>query len=136
MPFVAPACGGCGSLALSSQAPLVNVHSVSEMVNSESAVPTSLTPIDDEYTSNGTYIHTSVDALRRAYGAKRHWFGDLDWVAARQLYHSLLPTHLIDDEAIPLDQRARMAVSASYVCTLYVVNCLWGAYLQFAATRA
>lgn len=64
-------------------------------------------------------VYTSVDELRRVYGTRQRWYGDLDWVGTRHLYHSLLPTELINDEALPLAQRARMAVSARRAARLY-----------------
>jgi len=60
-----------------------------------------------------------VDELRQTYGARQRWWGDLDWVDTRRLYHSLLPTSLIEDDNLPLAQRARMAVSARRAARLY-----------------
>lgn len=68
---------------------------------------------------NASYVFTSVDELRAVYGGKQRWWGDLDAVATRELYHSLLPTGLIEDEARPLAQRARLAVSARRAARLY-----------------
>jgi len=69
--------------------------------------------------ANASLVATSVDELRQLHGARQRWYGDLDWVGTRQLYHSLLPTHLVEDEALPLAQRARMAVSARRAARLY-----------------
>lgn len=69
--------------------------------------------------NNASYVFTSVDELRAVYGVKQRWWGDLDAVETRELYHSLLPTGLIEDEALPLAQRARLAVSARRAARLY-----------------
>jgi len=78
-----------------------------------------LSPLECSGCNASYYVATSVDELRSVYGSRQRWYGDLDWVGTRELYHSLLPTHLIDDEALPLAKRARLAVSARRAARLY-----------------
>jgi len=68
---------------------------------------------------NGTRVFTSVDELRQAHGTRRNWFGDLDAPSTRALYHSLLPTTLIEMEELPLATRARIAVQARHAARVY-----------------
>jgi len=69
--------------------------------------------------ANGTYVITSVDELRRVHGSRRSWFGDLNAAETRSLYHSLLPTALIEEANMPLAERARLAVQARHAARLY-----------------
>jgi len=69
--------------------------------------------------SNGTYICTTVEALRQQYGHRQHWFGDLDARETRELYHELLPRQLLENDAIDLAERARLAVAARRAARLY-----------------
>lgn len=69
--------------------------------------------------ANGTYVCTTVEALRQQHGQRKHWYGDLDARATRELYHELLPRHLLEDDAIELAERARLAVAARRAARLY-----------------
>lgn len=87
--------------------------------------------------ANSTRVITSVNELRRVrgppnrclspherrsevirrtvtwpqvYGSRRSWFGDLNAAQTRALYHSLLPTALMEESNVPLAERARLAV--------------------------
>jgi len=62
---------------------------------------------------------TTVEELRRQYGKRCSWWGDLDAVQTRVLYHQLLPTHLLTAEELPVQQRAVMAVAARRAARLY-----------------
>jgi len=62
---------------------------------------------------------TSVEQLRDVYGRRQHWWGDLDPVETRQLYHMLLPTYLTEQHDIPLYERARMAAEARHAARIY-----------------
>ena len=60
---------------------------------------------------------TTVEELRDFYGPKQNWWGDYNARQTRELYHSLLPTKLLDAEYIypgahTVEERARMAVAA------------------------
>jgi len=68
---------------------------------------------------NGSHVYTTVEALRRHRGQRKSWFGDLDARATRELYHELLPRGLLEDDAIDLAERARMAVKARHAARLY-----------------
>ncbi|EOD36881.1 hypothetical protein EMIHUDRAFT_420881 [Emiliania huxleyi CCMP1516] len=76
--------------------------------------------------TNGSYVFTTVEALRRQHGQRRHWFGDLDARETRRLYHELLPRQLLDGEesvyeehGLPVEERARLAVAARRAARLY-----------------
>lgn len=66
---------------------------------------------------NGSSWSTSVQLLRSAYGEGR----DLTPAETRALYHALLPTSLLEDEAdeISLAERAEIAIAARRAARLY-----------------
>uniref|UniRef100_A0A7S2N5H1 Uncharacterized protein n=1 Tax=Haptolina brevifila TaxID=156173 RepID=A0A7S2N5H1_9EUKA len=64
-------------------------------------------------------LPTSVDALRDLLGHRQSWWGDLDAVETRELYHSLLPSYLLDEDRISLHERARLAVLIRHAARLY-----------------
>lgn len=67
------------------------------------------------------YSFTTVEELRSFYGPRQNWWGDFDARQTRELYHSLLPTQLLEDESLSLgmEDRARMAVAARRAARLY-----------------
>jgi len=72
-------------------------------------------------------LATTVEELRQTHGERQRWYGDLSASEARQLYHSLLPTSLLDEcapsddeHALSVSERARIAVSARRAARLYV----------------
>jgi len=68
-------------------------------------------------------LATTVEELRAQHGHRQRWWGDLSPADGRRLYHSLLPTSLLDDErsaALPLGARAKLAVAARRAARLYV----------------
>jgi len=72
----------------------------------------------------GNYSFTTVEELREFYGPKQNWWGDFDARQTRELYHSLLPTRLLDAEYIypgahTVEERARMAVAARRAAKMY-----------------
>lgn len=72
---------------------------------------------------NSSAVATTVEALRQSYGDRQSWWGDLNGVQARELYHSLMPTMLLDeDNELPytIHERARLAVAARRAARLYV----------------
>lgn len=73
---------------------------------------------------SGNYSFTTVDQLREFYGPRQNWWGDFDARQTRELYHSLLPTRLLDAElqlpgAHTVEERARMAVAARRAAKMY-----------------
>jgi len=73
--------------------------------------------------SGDVMLPTSVDALREKFGGRQKWWGDLGAVEGRELYHSLVPSYLLDEElaqALSLQERARLAVLARHAARLYV----------------
>lgn len=88
-------------------------------VEVRTTVPGALAPGAVSIGANGTYVFTTVEALRQQHGQRKHWFGDLDARATRELYHELLPRHLLEDDAIELAERARLAVAARRAARLY-----------------
>lgn len=68
------------------------------------------------------YPPTSVDNLRRVYGQRRHWWGDLTAHETRRFYHELLPVSLEFecDQTLTLEERARLASMARHAARLYV----------------
>jgi len=67
---------------------------------------------------------TTVEELRDFYGPKQNWWGDYNARQTRELYHSLLPTKLLDAEYIypgahTVEERARMAVAARRAAKMY-----------------
>ncbi|CAM9773646.1 unnamed protein product, partial [Phaeothamnion confervicola] len=64
---------------------------------------------------------TSVDNLRRVYGQRRHWWGDLTAHETRRFYHELLPVSLgfEMDASLTLEERARLASMARHAARLY-----------------
>jgi hypothetical protein len=74
----------------------------------------------------GNCSFTTVEELRAFYGPKQNWWGDFDARQTRELYHSLLPTNLLDAElqlpggqAGTVEERARMAVAARRAAKMY-----------------
>jgi len=70
----------------------------------------------------GSEVATSVEDLRALHGPRRSWWGDLSPSEARELYHSLLPVTLLDEDStsLPLGERARLAVAARRAARIYV----------------
>jgi len=67
-------------------------------------------------------LPTTVDALRDLLGHRESWWGDFDAVETRELYHSLVPSYLLDDEiaaGLSLQERARLAVRMRHAARLY-----------------
>ena len=67
---------------------------------------------------------TSVEELRDFYGPRQNWWGDYNARETRELYHSLLPTRLLDAEYVypgahTVEERARMAVAAPRAAKMY-----------------
>jgi len=63
---------------------------------------------------------TTVEELREFYGPRQNWWGDFDARETRQLYHSLLPKQLLEESAaLPVEDRARLAVAARRAARLY-----------------
>lgn len=66
------------------------------------------------------YTYTSLDELRAFYGPRQNWWGDFDARQTRELYHSLLPTRLLEEDLrLSVEERARMAVAARRAARLY-----------------
>jgi len=65
---------------------------------------------------------SSVDALRHLFGHRKSWWGDLDAIETRELYHALMPSYLLDENiaaALSLQERARLAVLARHAARMY-----------------
>lgn len=67
---------------------------------------------------------TTVEELRDFYGPRQNWWGDYNARETRELYHSLLPTRLLDAEYVhpgahTVEERARMAVAARRAAKMY-----------------
>jgi len=68
----------------------------------------------------GACNFTTVEELREFYGPRQNWWGDFDARETRQLYHSLLPKQLLEESAaLPVEDRARLAVAARRAARLY-----------------
>lgn len=70
------------------------------------------------------YPLTTVETLRRVYGPRRKWWGDLSAQQTRQFYHELLPVTLQFEagdsyEVLSLEERARLASTARHAARLY-----------------
>lgn len=63
----------------------------------------------------------SVEELRETFGERQRWYGDLSAAETRALYHSLLPTSLLETEGehYSLEQRAHLAIAARRAARLY-----------------
>jgi len=67
-------------------------------------------------------IPLTVSILRREYGTRANWWGDLTASEARLLYWRLLPTVMLleeEFEGLPLKDRAYIASMARYAAKLY-----------------
>ncbi|TFJ87406.1 hypothetical protein NSK_001738 [Nannochloropsis salina CCMP1776] len=75
-----------------------------------------------EYWGDSKLI-TTVDALRTRHGQGSFW-GDLNHVETRYVYHQLLPRHLLQDaqahpDALAVEDLARLASTARHAARLY-----------------
>jgi hypothetical protein len=69
------------------------------------------------------YPLTSVETMRRVYGPRRKWWGDLSAQQTRAFYHELLPVSLQFEtgefHSLTLEERARLASMARHAARLY-----------------
>jgi len=63
----------------------------------------------------------TVEQLRAEYGERQRWWGDLSHAETRALYHALLPTSLLEEDAseYSLPERAELAMAARRAARLY-----------------
>lgn len=67
-------------------------------------------------------VPMTVRMLRKEFGTRSSWWGDLTSAQTRELYHSLLPKILLlenEFEDLPLKNRAYIASAARYAARLY-----------------
>lgn len=70
---------------------------------------------------NGCDFATTPDELEVTIGKNKKIWGDYDKTAGRKLYHSLLPPKcLLESEAIPICQKARLASAVRHAAKIYV----------------